>query len=406
MSDPATTPVILAAKRTPVGKFFGALSNVPAPTLGGFAIRGALDSVEALKGDSGAAMIDEVIMGHVVQAGCGQNPARQAAINAGLPDTVSAQTINKVCGSGLQAVMLAAQSIKAGDNQLVVAGGQENMTMAPHFAHVRNGVKFGEAPMKDSMAHDGLFCAFEHCMMGSSAEWLAGDAKISREDQDAFAARSQQMAAKAQAEGWFDAEIIPLTGAQVGNRKAPGPEGGISKDEGVRGDTTAEGLANLRAAFEKDGTVTAGNASTINDGAAALVVASQAKADELGVKPIARIVAYHTSGVKPQAIFTAPALAVPAVLEKAGLKMEDIDLFELNEAFAVQALHNVRAAGVPAEKVNIGGGAIAIGHPIGASGARVLTTLLHHMVRTDAKRGLAALCLGGGNAVAMIVERD
>jgi len=405
MSDASTSPVILAAKRTAVGRFFGGFSSTPATKLGSYAIRGALDTLDALAGDKAGEHVDECIMGHVVQAGCGQNPARQAGLGAGLPDTLNAMTVNKVCGSGLQAVMLAAQSIKAGDNQLVVAGGQENMTMAPHFAHVRSGVKFGEAPMKDSMAHDGLFCAFEHCMMGNSADWVAREFGITREQQDDFAAASQQKAAKAQAEGWFRDEIIALTGEQVGNRKAPGPEGGVSQDEGIRADTTAEGLAKLRPAFEKDGSVTAGNASTINDGAAAVLVASQAKADALGVKPIARIVAYHTSGVAPKAIFTAPALAVPAVIEKAGLKMSDIDLFELNEAFAAQAIHNIKHGGVPMDRVNIAGGAIAIGHPIGASGARVLVTLLHNMIRAEAKRGLVALCLGGGNAVAMIVER-
>ena len=401
MSDAATTPVILSAKRTPIGKFFGGLSKTPATKLGSYAISGAMDAVSGLTGEH----VDEVIMGHVVQAGCGQNPARQAGLGAGLPDTLSAQTINKVCGSGLQAVMHAAQSIKAGDNQLVVAGGQENMTMAPHFAHVRSGVKFGEAAMQDSMAHDGLFCAFEKCMMGNSAEWVAREYSISREQQDEFAAQSQQKAGAAQAAGHFDAEIVALTGEQVGNRKVPGLEGGVSQDEGIRGDSTAEGLGKLRPAFEKDGTVTAGNASTINDGAAAVVVASQAKAEALGAAPIAKIVAYHTSGVKPQAIFTAPALAVPAVIEKAGLSMGDIDLFELNEAFAAQSIHNIEHGGVPAEKTNVSGGAIAIGHPIGASGARVLTTLLHNMIRLDVQRGLAALCLGGGNAVAMIVER-
>jgi len=405
MPDAATTPVILSAKRTPIGKFFGGLSTVPAAKLGAIAIRAALDEVDGLRGDAAGEHVDECIMGHVVQAGCGQNPARQAGLGAGLPDTLNCQTINKVCGSGLQAAMLAAQSIKAGDNGLVVAGGQENMTMAPHFAHVRSGVKFGPAEMKDSMAHDGLFCAFEQCMMGNSADWVAREFGITREEQDEFAAQSQQKAEAAQKAGHFDGEIVALTGEQVGNRKVPGPEGGVSQDEGPRAGTTAEGLGKLRPAFEKEGSVTAGNASTINDGAAAVIVASQAKAEELGAAPIAKIVAYHTSGVSPRAIFTAPALAVPAVLEKAGLEVGDIDLFELNEAFAAQSLHNIKHAGVPMEKVNVCGGAIALGHPIGASGARVLVTLLHQMVRTDAKRGMAALCLGGGNAVAMIVER-
>ncbi len=401
MTDAADrTPVILAAKRTPVGRFFGALSNTPAPKLGSIAIEAALADASAAKDH-----IDEVIMGCVIQAGLGQNPARQAALGAGLPDTTSCQTINKVCGSGLQAVMLAAQSIKAGDNQCVVAGGFENMTLAPHFAHVRTGVKFGDAQLKDSMSHDGLFCAFEQCMMGNSADHTAKKNEISREDQDAFAASSHQKAALATEKGWFDEEIVEITGEMIGNRKKPGPDGGIQKDEGIRADSTPEGLAKLRPAFDKEGSVTAGNASQISDGGAAIIVASSAKAEELGIKPMARIIAYHTSGIAPKDIFEAPSLAVPAVLEKAGLKVSDIDLFELNEAFAVQALHNVRKAGVPEDKVNICGGAIALGHPIGASGARVLTTLLHQMVRTDAKRGLAALCLGGGNAVAMIVER-
>jgi len=399
------TPVILAAKRTPIGKFFGSLASTPAPKLGAYAIKAALNEVDALKDAKAAEQIDECIMGHVIQAGCGQNPARQAGLAAGLPDTLNAQTINKVCGSGLQAAMLAAQSIKAGDNHLVVAGGMENMTGAPHFAHVRTGVKYGPAPMQDAMAHDGLTCAFERCAMGNEAEWIARNFNISREEQDEFAAASQNKAENAQNNGWFDNEITPLTGEQIGNRKDPSPAGGLAKDEGPRHGTTADALAKLRPAFEKDGTVTAGNASTINDGAAAVILASQAKAEQLGAEPIARVLAYHTSGVKPQEIFTAPALAVPAVLEKAGLKVSDIDLFELNEAFAAQSIHNITHAGIPMDKVNVAGGAIALGHPIGASGARVLTTLLHQMVRTDAKRGLAALCLGGGNAVAMIVER-
>jgi len=394
------TPVILSAKRTPVGKFFGSLSRTPSPQLGAFALRAALDVVPGAE-----AHVDEAIFGCVLQAGLGQNPARQAALKAGLPDTLSAVTINKVCGSGLQAVMQAAQSIKAGDNQLVAAGGFESMTMAPHFSHVRTGVKFGPASMEDHIQFDGLRCAFECWAMGDGADWLANEYGVSREDQDAFAARSHQLAEKAQGEGWFNNEIVALTGEQLGNRKAPGPEGGCAADEGVRPGTTADGLAKLRPVFSKEGTVTAANASQISDGGAALVVASAAKAEELGAKPMSRILAYHTSGVSPKSIFRAPAVAVPAVIEKAGLTMGDIDLFELNEAFAAQALQNVREAGVPEEKVNICGGAIAIGHPIGASGARVLTTLLHQMERTDAKRGLAGLCLGGGNAVAMIVER-
>jgi len=394
------TPVILAAKRTPVGKFFGSLSTTPSPQLGAYALRAALDEVPAAE-----AHVDEAIFGCVLQAGLGQNPARQAALKAGLPETLSCVTINKVCGSGLQAVMQAAQSIKAGDNQLVACGGFENMTLAPHFAHIRTGAKFGPTSFEDHMQYDGLRCAFECWAMGNGADWIAKEHNISREDQDAFSAQSHQRAEAAQQKGWFDSEIVALTGEQLGNRKNLGPEGGCSADEGVRPGSTADSLAKLRPVFDKDGTVTAGNASQISDGGAALIVASAAKAEELGARPIARIRAYHTSGVAPKAIFTAPALVIPAVLEKEGLTVDDIDLFELNEAFAAQSLHNVRDAGVPEEKLNICGGAIAIGHPIGASGARVLTTLLHQMQRTDAKRGLAALCLGGGNAVAVIVER-
>ncbi|MCA9309716.1 MAG: thiolase family protein [Phycisphaerales bacterium] len=395
-----TTPVIVAAKRTPIGKFFGSFSSTPSPRIGAYAVQAVLDAVPAVKDH-----IDECIMGCVLQAGLGQNPARQAGLHAGLPDTLSAQTINKVCGSGLQAVMLAAQSIKAGDNQCVIAGGMENMTMAPHFGPIRQGAKFGPMTMEDHMQYDGLRCAFECWAMGNGADFIADKYEISRADQDAFAARSHQLAAEATKKGWFADEIVPMTGEQIGNRKVPGPEGGFAQDEGIRAESTAEGLAKLRAVFNKEGTVTAGNASQISDGAAALCVCSAAKAEELGLKPMAKIVAYHTSGVAPKEIFRAPALAVPAVIEKAGLKMSDIDLFELNEAFAAQSLQNVREAGVPEDRVNICGGAIALGHPIGASGARVLTTLLHQMQRVDAKRGLAALCLGGGNAVAMIVER-
>jgi acetyl-CoA C-acetyltransferase len=403
-SAASNVPVILSAKRTPIGKFFGALSTIPAPVLGSYAVRAALESAFGSV-EKAASHVDEAIMGSVLQAGLGQNPARQAALKAGLPDTISCQTVNKVCGSGLQAVMLAAQAIKAGDAQCVVAGGMENMTNAPHLIQIRNGTKFGAAEAKDAMAHDGLFCAFELCMMGDSADHTARQAGVSREDQDAFAAQSHQKAAHATASGWFNDEIIPLTGEQIGNRKNPGLDGGLSKDEGIRADTTADGLAKLRPAFNKDGTVTAGNASQISDGAAAVVVASAAKAEQLGIKPMAKILAYHTSGVAPRDIFTAPALAVPAAIEKAGLKISDIDLFELNEAFAVQVLQNVRASGVPLEKVNVAGGAVALGHPIGASGARVLTTLLHQLNRVGGRYGVTALCLGGGNAVAMVVER-
>lgn len=396
MATPETTPVILAAKRTPIGKFLGGLSKVPAPMLGAYAIEGVLKSAPALKD-----RVDEVIMGCVLQAGLGQNPARQAALKGGLPDSMSAQTINKVCGSGLQAVMLAAQSIRAGDNAVVLAGGLESMTRAPHFAFMREGVKYGPASFEDHMAFDGLRCAFEACAMGDSAEYIAKKYEISREDQDRFAARSHQLAAQATKEGWFRDEIVPLSPEQCLNPKGPG----VAADEGIRPESNVEMLAKLRPAFSKDGTITAGNASQISDGGAAIAVASMAAAEKMGLAPIARIVAYHTSGVAPKEIFRAPSLAVPAVLAKAKLSVKDIDLFELNEAFAAQSLQNVREVGIPPEKVNVCGGAVALGHPIGCSGARVLTTLVHQMKRLGVRRGVAALCLGGGNSVAMVVER-
>ncbi len=396
----SNTPVIVAAKRTPIGKFFGSLANTPAPQLGAYAIEAAMADVPVLKPE----MVDECVMGCVLQAGLGQNPARQAGLKAGLPDTLSAKTINKVCGSGLEAVMMAAQSIKAGDNDVVIAGGMENMTGAPHFSHVRQGVKFGDTKLTDVMAHDGLTCAFEHWMMGNAADHIAEKYGVSREEQDRFAAQSHQRAEKATSEGWFTDEMVALTGQQVGNRKVPGPEGGCSADEGSRPGSTAEGLAKLRPAFDKAGTVTAGNASQINDGAAATIVMSEGKASELGIAPMARVIAYATSGVAPKDIFAAPITGVQGVLEKAGLGIDDIDLFELNEAFAAQVLCNIKELGIPEDKLNVAGGGIALGHPIGASGTRVLTTLLYQMKRTGAKRGLAGLCLGGGNSVAMVVE--
>ncbi|MBL8885227.1 MAG: thiolase family protein [Phycisphaerales bacterium] len=400
MSTANTIPVILAAKRTPIGKFFGGLSKVPSPVLGSYALKAALEGVPGA-----AAALDEVIMGCVLQAGLGQNPARQAALKAGLPDTMNAQTINKVCGSGLQAVMLAAQSIKAGDNQLVAAGGFENMTAAPHFARVREGVKYGPATMEDHMAYDGLRCAFEACAMGNSADHIAKKYEISRAEQDRFAVQSHQRAAEATKNGWFKNEIVALTGEQCLDKKSPG----VSADEGIRADTTIDGIAKLRAVFEKDGTVTAANASQISDGGAALIVSSLAKAEQLGAKPIAKIIAYHTSGVAPKDIFAAPIEGIKGVLAKAKLSAKDIDLFEINEAFAAQVLCNLKGlkdAGqeIPESKLNIAGGGIALGHPIGGSGARVLTTLIHQLHRTGGKRGVAALCLGGGNSVAMVVE--
>lgn len=398
-STTATTPVILAAKRTPIGRFFGGLSKVPSPVLGSYAIQAMFAEQPKIKD-----AVDECIMGCVLQAGLGQNPARQAGLKAGLPETLSAQTVNKVCGSGLQAVMLASQSIKAGDNCLVIAGGFESMTRAPYFASIRDGAgapKFGPMQFEDHMQFDGLRCAFECWAMGNAADHIAKKFEVSRAEQDRFSARSHQRAAEASKNGWFKSEIVALTGEQCMDKKSPG----VTADEGIRTESTVDSLAKLRPVFDaKEGTVTAGNASQISDGAAALCVASLAKAEQLGIKPIARIVAYHTSGVSPKDIFRAPALAVPAVLEKAKLSVKDVDLFELNEAFAAQVLQNMKEGGIPEEKVNICGGAVALGHPIGASGARVLTTLIHQLHRTGGKRGVAALCLGGGNAVAMVVE--
>ncbi|NUQ67545.1 MAG: thiolase family protein [Phycisphaerales bacterium] len=399
-----STPVILAAKRTPIGRFFGGLSKVPSPLLGSYAIAGLFAEQPALKAAAESGKIDDVIMGCVLQAGLGQNPARQAALKAGCPETQSAVTINKVCGSGLQAVMQAAAAIKGGDASLAIAGGFESMTMAPYFAKIRDGAgapKFGPMTFEDHMQFDGLRCAFECWAMGNAADYIAKKHEISRAEQDRFSARSHQLAADATSKGYFKSELVAVTGEQCLDRKSPG----VSADEGIRAESTADSLAKLRPVFDaKEGTVTAGNASQISDGGAALAVASMKMAEELGIKPIAKILAYHTSGVSPKDIFRAPALAVPAVIAKAGLKLGDIDLFEVNEAFAAQALQNIKEGGIPEAKVNICGGAIALGHPIGCSGARVLTTLVHQLKRTGGKRGVAALCLGGGNAVAMVVE--
>lgn len=390
--------VIVAAKRTPIGRFFGGLASTPSPILGSYAVKAVLDAAPAIKPH-----IDECIMGCVLQAGLGQNPARQAGLKAGLPSTLSAKTINKVCGSGLEAVMLAAQAIKAGDAHCIIAGGFENMTAAPHFANLRSGVKFGDATFKDHMQFDGLTCAFECWGMTSAADHIAKKYDISRAEQDRFSAQSHQRAAEATKAGFFKNEIVALTGEQVGNRKNPGPEGGVSADEGIRGDSTAEGLAKLKALPGHE-FITAANASQISDGAAAVAVLSSSKASELGLRPLARIVAYHTHGVDPKDIFAAPIGGISGVLKKANLAVKDIDLFEINEAFAAQVLCNTKELGIDEKRLNICGGGIALGHPIGASGARVLTTLIHQMHRTGAKRGLAALCLGGGNAVAMVVE--
>ena len=393
-----TEALILSAVRTPIGKYLGAFADVPAVQLGATAIAEALRRAH-VPGDR----IDEVIVGNVLQAGLGQNPARQAALKAGLPDSIAAYTVNKVCGSGLKAVMLAAQAIRAGDAELVVAGGMESMSRAPYLLFgARNGWKYGDQKAVDAMIRDGLWCAFEDWHMGEAAEHIAGKCEVSRADQDRFAAQSQQRAAAAWERGAFAAEVVPVSLPASGGRKPPVV---VARDEGIRGETTAEGLAKLKPAFREGGTVTAGNASTLSDGAAAVVVGTPRAAERLGVRPLARVVAYATSGVAPKDIFIAPVLAVRGVLQKAGMALKDIDLFELNEAFAAQMLACGKELGLDESRVNVNGGAIALGHPIGASGARTLVTLLHALEQRGLKRGLASLCLGGGNAVAMIVER-
>ncbi len=387
--------LILSAVRTPIGKYLGALAEVPAPQLGAVTVREALRRAGVTPDQ-----VNEVIMGSVLQAGLGQNPARQAALKAGLPDSIAAFTVNKVCGSGLKAVMLAAQAVRAGDADILVAGGMESMSRAPYLLFgARTGWKYGDQKVVDAMIHDGLWCAFECWHMGEAAEYIAAKCGVSRAEQDRFAAQSHQRAAAAWERGAFAAETVPVT---VGS----GPKARtVTRDEGIRADTTAEGLAKLKPAFRDAGTVTAGNASMLSDGAAAVVVASRRAAERLSAKPLARIVAYATSGVAPKDIFIAPVAAVRQVLERAGLGAKDIDLFELNEAFAAQMLACGNELKLDESKVNVHGGAIALGHPIGASGARVLTTLLYALEQRGLKRGLASLCLGGGNAVAMVVER-
>ncbi len=385
---------IVSGARTPIGSFLGGLSSVSAPQLGAAAIAAAMQ-----RSGLSLSAIDEVIMGNVLTSGIGQAPARQAALAAGFPSTIPAVTINKVCGSGLKAVMLAAQAIKAGDATAVVAGGMENMSMAPHIATgLRSGQKLGNISMVDAMVHDGLHCAFEDCHMGMHAEHIAEKCNVTREDQDAFAASSQQRAAAAVAKGAFADEIIPVT---VPHRKG---DIVVDADEGIRADSTAGGLAKLRSVFKKDGTVTAGNASTLSDGAAAVVVTDLATAEKANATFKAKVLAYHTSGTDPKDLFIAPVEAVRGAVKKANLSLDDIDLFEINEAFAAQMVACVKQLEIPDEKVNIFGGGISLGHPIGASGARTLVTLLYAMKQRGVKLGVTSLCLGGGNAVAMVVE--
>jgi acetyl-CoA C-acetyltransferase len=390
-----TDVVIAGAARTPVGAFNGSLSSVPASQLGAVAIKEAMKRAKVE-----AAEVDEAIMGQILIAGQGQNPARQAAVEAGIPYDKTAYQINQLCGSGLRAVALGSQAVQVGDSRIVVCGGQENMSMAPHVAHLRNGQKMGDLSMVDSMIKDGLWDAFNGYHMGNTAENVAKQWQITREQQDAFAAASQNKAEAAQKSGRFSDEIVPVT---IRTRKG---ETVVDTDEYPRHGVTAESLAGLRPAFNKEGSVTAGNASGINDGAAAVVLMSSDDAAKRGVKPLARIVSWATCGVDPAIMGTGPIPSSRRALEKAGWSVGDLDLVEANEAFAAQALAVNKDMGWDPAKVNVNGGAIAIGHPIGASGARVLVTLLHEMAKRDAKKGLATLCIGGGMGIAMCLERD
>ena len=387
--------VIVGAVRLPTGKFMGALSSLPAPELGARVIREVVS-----RADLDPAHIDECIMGNVVSAGLGQAPARQAAIQGGLPDHVAALTINKVCGSGLKAVMLVAQGIATGDIDVAVAGGMESMSNCPHLLRsVRKGVRIGDTEAVDSMVHDGLWCSLENWSMGLACEAVVDKYNVSRTDQDTFAAHSHHKAAAAIREGWFQDEILPV---EIPQRK--GDSIRLEYDESIRRDTSTEALSKLRPAFKPDGTVTAGNAPGVNDGAAALLIMSTQKAATLNCKPMARIVGQAVSGLSPKWILMTPVQAVQKLLSKTGWTLDDVDLIELNEAFSAQALAVIRTLDLDPNKVNISGGAVALGHPIGASGARILTTLLYALKRKDLKRGIATLCLGGGNGVALAVE--
>lgn len=391
--------VIVSGVRTPVGKFQGSLSDIPATRLGAIVVREAVQRAQLQP-----SQVDECIMGNVVSAGLGQNPARQAALYGGLPPEVSAVTINMVCGSGLRAVALAAQSIAGGNSEIVVAGGMESMTNAPYLLpQARSGFRMGNSVVVDSMVHDGLWDAYNDFHMGQTAELVAEKYSITRNEQDCYALLSHQKAARAWREGRFTAEVISI---EIPAKKKGQPSTIFDRDESVREDASLESLRALKPAFKKDGTVTAGNAPGVNDAAAAVVVMSASKARELGLQPMARIVAHATSGVDPKWVMMAPVTGVRKVLARAGWSVADVDLFELNEAFAVQAIAVGRELGVPGEKLNVSGGSVAIGHPIGASGARVLITLLYEMLQRKAKRGVVALCLGGGNSVAMALERD
>ena len=390
--------VIISAVRTAIGRFQGSLSDLTAPQLGAIVVREAVKRA----GIEDLSQVDECIMGNVVSAGLGQNPARQAAIFGGLPPSVGAMTINKVCGSGLKAVALASQAIQTANSEIVVAGGMESMTNAPYLLpQARKGYRLGNGQIVDSMVHDGLWDIYNNYHMGNTGENVAEKYGITREEQDEFALASHRKAVSAIKECRFKSQIVPV--------QVPGKKKGeailFDKDESPREDTTSEALRALKPAFKKDGSVTAGNAPGVNDGAAAVVVTSRRRAEALGAKPMARIVAQATSGVDPKWVMMAPVDAVRQIWKKTGWKNEDVDLYELNEAFSVQAIAVIRELCLDPQKVNVNGGAVALGHPIGASGARVLVTLLYEMIRRDVNKGIAALCLGGGNAVAMAVER-
>jgi acetyl-CoA C-acetyltransferase len=388
--------VIISAARTPVGKFLGSLKGFSAPELGAIVVRESVKRAGIKPED-----VDEVIMGCVIQAGLGQNPARQAALKGGLPSTVSAVTVNKVCGSGLKAVMMAAQGVRLGDTEMVVAGGMESMSNAPYLVpNAREGYRLGNGELLDAMIHDGLWCAFENYHMGCTGEVVADEYKVGRSEQDEFAMNSHRKAAAATKAGKFKDEIVPI---EIKQKK--GPALLFDTDETVREDTTVEVLGKLKPAFKSEGTVTAGNAPGVNDGASALVVTSLRRARELGVEPMARIVAQATAGVEPRLVMMAPVEAVRKLFKKTGWSPSEVDLVELNEAFSVAAIAVTRELGLDPEKVNVNGGAVALGHAIGQSGSRLLTTILHELKRRDARRGIVALCLGGGNAVAMAIER-
>ncbi|MDP5157517.1 MAG: acetyl-CoA C-acyltransferase [Flaviramulus sp.] len=387
--------VIVSAVRTPIGSFLGSLSTIPAPKLGAIAIKGALDKIN-LKPE----LVEEVIMGNVVQAGTGQAPARQAAIYAGIPNTVPCTTVNKVCASGMKAVMQAAQSIAIGDTQIVIAGGMENMSMIPHYLYARTGTKFGPTTLIDGMQKDGLVDAYDQNAMGVCADACATEYKFSREDQDAFAIQSYKRSASAWETGKFNNEIVPV---EVPQRR--GEPLKISKDEEFT-NVILDKIPQLRPAFTKDGTVTAANASTINDGAGAMILMSKAKADELGLKALAIIKGYADAAHEPEWFTTAPAKALPKALDKAGIKLNDVDYFEFNEAFSVVGLANMKILGLDDKNVNVNGGAVSLGHPLGCSGVRILITLMNVLEQNNAKIGAAAICNGGGGASAVIIERN